>query len=115
MCYLFFVINNVEVKSHVKMPSKRTLQCTLNDVAVEVGINGQLFPILLKKLIAWTDTAYLFDEISLLPNMCMNVRQRCVEGIEDFWVRGTKHVADDALVFLIRGINKRWIFLFFVE
>lgn len=50
----------------------------------------------------------MFDEVYFLPNLSINIRYRCVEGLENVCKGFSKNVADHGLVFMLRGINQKW-------
>lgn len=51
----------------------------------------------------------MFDEMAIQKGLYFNKRTGRVEGFEDFGKRGrTTRCANEALVFMLRGINSRW-------
>jgi hypothetical protein len=51
----------------------------------------------------------MFDEMSIRENLHFNQKLGCIEGFEDLGSRGrTSKVANHALVFMLRGLRKKW-------
>ena len=51
----------------------------------------------------------MFDEMSIRDNLHFNQKLDCIEGFEDCGKHGrTHHRANHALVFMLRGIRKKW-------
>lgn len=50
----------------------------------------------------------IFDEVYLQPHLSLSLKYKNVEGLEDHDTTDkSKHIADHALVFLLRGINAK--------
>jgi hypothetical protein len=51
----------------------------------------------------------MFDEMSIKENLHFNQKFGCIEGFEDLGSHGrTRSVANPALVFMLRGLRKKW-------
>lgn len=105
------------------LPSRSTLIALLNHIPFGCGINKHVFHHLKTRVAKLKEIdkycSLIFDEISLEPGVQYNKQLDCIEGIVDY---GTDHreikFADHALVFMIRGLFKKWkqpICFFFCE
>src|SRR6218665_1088860 len=95
------------------MPSKRTLQRTLQNCSLYSGFSKQLFDALKTKMQHASEKAkdcvLMFDEMSLKQNLVYNRERDCIEGFEDFAILGTtRSIANHVLVFMLRGITVKW-------
>jgi len=52
--------------------------------------------------------AILFDEVSLDPNLTYDYNNGMITGFEDNGIGRTQHFADHSLVFMIRGVVKKY-------
>jgi len=50
----------------------------------------------------------LFDEMSIRENVRFNQKLDCIEGYEDYGTERTCHIANHALVFMVRGLHRKW-------
>ena len=51
----------------------------------------------------------MFDEMSIREHLHFNQKNDCIEGFEDLGRHGrTSNIANHALVFMLRGLRKRW-------
>jgi hypothetical protein len=51
----------------------------------------------------------MFNEMSIRENLCYNQKFCCIEGFEDVGSCGkTSSILSHALVFMLRGLHKRW-------
>ena len=95
------------------LPSKRTIQCSLENTNVKPGLNDAVFDALQIKCNTMDDkdkcVALIFDEKSLKSNLVYSHGLDKIEGFEDFGELGTSQfVADHALVFMVRGLLSKW-------
>ena len=105
-CYTF-------LRSLLPLPSRRSLQTILNTVHFRTGINAHVFNTLRWTLQTMSDAdrvcCLMFDEMSIRDNLHFNQKLDCIEGFEDCGKHGrTHHRANHALVFMLRGIRKKW-------
>lgn len=96
----------------IKLPSKRTLQRTLNCVLIKPGINEKILNYLAvlsnKKNLKERYCSIIFDEIYLQPHLSLNLKSFSIEGLQNLGGANSKNIADHALVFMLRGINAKW-------
>ena len=95
------------------LPSKRTLQRSLQNTNVMPGFNDAIFDVLRMKVSTLNEkdrcVALVFDEMSLKPTLVYNHGLDKIEGFEDFGEWGSSHfLADHALVFMVRGLLSKW-------
>lgn len=95
------------------LPSKRTLQRTLQNCSLYPGFSKQFFDSLRIKMHKASEKAkdcvLIFDEMALKRKLIYNRERDCIEGFEDFGLFGnTQRVADHVLVFMLRGISFKW-------
>ena len=95
------------------LPSKRTIQHSLENTNVKPGFNDAVFHALQIKCNTMDDkdkcVALIFDEMSLKSSLVYNHGLDKIEGFEDFGELGTSQfVADHALVFMVRGSLSKW-------
>ncbi|VEN57200.1 unnamed protein product, partial [Callosobruchus maculatus] len=95
------------------LPSRRTLTTLLSKVRFNPGINTHIFAQLKKTVTKMSGRSkycvLMFDEISLQPGLQYNQKNDCIEGLVDFG--GSERsvgFADHALVFMLKGIYKKW-------
>ena len=91
------------------LPSKRTLQQSLQRTNVMPGFSDSMFAALKLKISTMDDkdrcVAVVFDEMSLKNGLVYNHGLDKIEGFEDFSGFGSSHfVADHALVFMVCGL-----------
>ena len=46
--------------------------------------------------------------MSIRENVCYNQKLHCIEGYEDYGTERTCHIANHALVFMVRGLHRKW-------
>lgn len=96
----------------MKLPSKRTLQRTLNSVTINPGISDHIFNYLaavsveMKPLHRYC--VLMFDEVYLQPHLNINMQYKCIDGLENLGDGCSNNIADHALVFMLQGINQKW-------
>ncbi|VEN38885.1 unnamed protein product, partial [Callosobruchus maculatus] len=95
------------------LPSKRTLVALLGKIPFKAGTNRHVFDQLKKTVTRMrprdTYCTLMFDEISLDPGLQYNPKDDCIDGIVDFGGNErTATFADHALVFMLKGVNKKW-------
>ena len=95
------------------LPSKRTIQCSLENTNVKPGFNDAVFHDLQIKCNTVDDkdkcVALIFDEMSLKSSLVYNHGLDKIEGFEDFGELVTSQfVADHVLVFMVRGLLSKW-------
>ena len=91
------------------LPSKRTLQRSMQNTNVMPGFVDTIFDALKLKISALDDkdkyVALVFDEMTLKNDLIYNHGLDKIEGFEDLGDLGTSHfIADHALVFMVRGL-----------
>jgi hypothetical protein len=101
------------LQSLFSLPSKQTLQSTLNTVCFQTGINTHVFKKLRETIQTMPDKDHvcclMFDEMSIGENLCFNQELGCIEGFEDLGSQGrTSNIANRALVFMLRGLRQKW-------
>lgn len=94
------------------LPSKRTLTNLLNKVPLYPGINKELFEVFKssveKMKLQEKCCVILFDEMSLDCDLQYNVKEDFIIGVEDFGTDRMPALADHVLVFMAKGIYKKW-------
>lgn len=94
------------------LPSPKTLQRAVNQIPFNAGLNDAILQHIdqFSKKMTEKNTycVLLFDEVALRPALSFNKKHRRIEGLEDFGNRRTSRIADHALVFMLRGLNKMW-------
>ena len=95
------------------LPSKRTLQRSLERTNIMPGFDNSIFAALKVKTDSMGQTekcvALVFDEMSLKTALVYNHGLDKIEGFEDFGEEGSSHfVADHALVFMVCGLMSKW-------
>ena len=95
------------------LPSKRTLQQSLQRTNVMPGFSDSIFAALKLKISEMDEkdrcVAVVFDEMSLKNGLVYNHGFDKIEGFEDFDEFGSFHfVADHALVFMVHGLLSKW-------
>ena len=101
------------LRSLFPLPSRRTLQSLLSTVQFRKGINAHVFSVLKDSVQTMSDKdsmcCLMFDEMSIGEHLHFNQKSDCTEGFEDFGGHGrTSRIANHALVFMLRGLRKRW-------
>ena len=96
-----------------KLPSKSTLQRTLQRSNVYPGFSEKVFSALKIKVNTLSEIdrncAIVFDEMTLKVGLTYNSQLDKIEGFEDFGDMGpTKFVANHALAFMVRGLHSKW-------
>jgi len=93
-------------------PSRRTLQSVLSTVHFAAGINAHVFGALQHSLKKMSDRdrycCLLFDEMSIRKDVRFNQKLDCIEGYEDYGTERTCNIANHALVFMVRGLHRKW-------
>jgi hypothetical protein len=94
------------------LPSRKTLMNLLKRVPFRPGINRAILDSL-KKHVEGLDEIHrycvlLFDEISQHPSLGYNRSEDAIDGLEDDGVERSPKIADHAMVFMIKGLAKRW-------
>ena len=95
------------------LPSKQTLSRSMQKLKIFPGFNEAILEAFKLKVQTMSEKdklcAILFDEMSIKENVSYNFEKDEVEGLEDYGVTGrTRHVANHALVFLVRGLHGKW-------
>lgn len=94
------------------LPSRKTLTNLLSKIPVNPGIDQTLMKVLKNSVIKLTEKqklcAILFDEISLDPNLTYDHNSGMITGFEDNGIGRTRKFADHSLVFMIRGVVKKY-------
>ena len=100
------------LRSLFPLPS-RSLRSLLNTVQFRTGINAHVFSVLKDHIQTVSDKdrmcCLMFDETSIRQNLHFNQKTGCIDGYEDLGRHGrTSNIANHALVFMLRGLRKRW-------
>ena len=94
------------------LPSRCTLQSVLSTVHFAAGINAHVFGALQHSLQKMSDRdrycCLLFDEMSIRVNVRFNQKLDCIEVYEDYGTESTCNIANHALVFMVRGLLRKW-------
>lgn len=95
------------------LPCKSTLIKLLADINVYAGFHNCVFQSLKQKLASFTSKdkqcILVFDEMAIKSGISYEKWYDVIEGMEDFGTMGkTKHLANTALVFMIKGISQKW-------
>lgn len=94
------------------LPKRKTLQGVLQKVILNPGINKHMFDDLKRKVKKIPNKhrvcTVVFDEMSLSPGLSYNSKQDVIIGFEDNGERRTKEFADHVLVFMVRGVVKKY-------
>jgi len=101
------------LRSLFPLPSRRTLQSLLNTIQCGTGIYAHVFRVLKDSVQTMSDKdrvcCLMFDEMSIREHLHFNQKIDCIEGFEDLGRHGrTSNTANHALVFMLRGLCKRW-------
>lgn len=94
------------------LPGRKTLTNLLSKIPVNPGIDTTLMKVLKDNINKLSDKhklcAVLFDEVSLSPNLTYNHSAGMITGFEDNGTARTQNFADHSLVFMIRGVVKKY-------
>lgn len=94
------------------LPGRRTLSNLLSKVPVGTGIDNILMKVLKKNVSKLSDRQkhcfIMFDEISLQASLNYDNKAGFIAGFEDNGTSRTQKFADHALVFMIRGVVKKY-------
>lgn len=94
------------------LPSRRTLSNLLYQIPFKTGINEHIFSALEKTCHSLGDKdkycSIIFDEMALEPGLYYNSSEDCIEGFQDNGYDRKPEFADRAMVFMARGIYKKW-------
>ena len=95
------------------LPSKRTLQRSMHNTNVMPGFVDTIFDALKIKTSTLEEkdkyVALVYDEMTLKTDLIYNHGLDKIEGFEDLGHLGTsQYVADNALVFMVRGLLSKW-------
>ncbi|XP_063226617.1 uncharacterized protein LOC134533179 isoform X1 [Bacillus rossius redtenbacheri] len=101
------------LSKYFALPSKRTLTKVLGNFHFDPGVNVHVMEQLKKAVARLTPKdrycTLVFDELSLQPNIHYDENGDVIVGFQDFGNGERKPVfADHALVFMVRGLKKRW-------
>lgn len=94
------------------LPSKQTLMKTINKFPFNVGLNSNVMKCL-QNTVAKMDNkdkycVLLFDEMQLSANISYSIKEDTFFGFEDCGDEFRHAIADHVLVFMLRGIRKKW-------
>ena len=110
------------LKKIFALPSRKTLMAVLNRVTFNVGVNNHIMKclgkVLEKKPKSDSYCYLLFDEMALEPGLAYDQRTDAIEGFENCGDGQRRKYADHAMVFMIRGVFRKWkqpIAYFFTE
>lgn len=95
------------------LPSKPTIQRSLQNTNIYPGFNDTIFEALKLKVqtMDYTDrnVSLVFDEMAIKSALVYNKGLDMIEGFENLGELGTtKYIADHALVYMVRGLYKKW-------
>lgn len=94
------------------LPSRRTLQNVLKKVNLVPGINEKIFEHLKKKVRKMPNKhkfcSILFDEMSIAPRLSYDKAHDKITGFVDNGSKRDERFSDYVLVFMVRGIVKKY-------
>lgn len=94
------------------LPSRKTLSNLLSNLPINTGINPILMKVLKSNVEKLSPSqkycSLLFDEMSISAELHYNEHLDRIEGFEDYGYERTQKFADHALVFMVRGITKKY-------
>ncbi|KAF0745927.1 Uncharacterized protein FWK35_00024319, partial [Aphis craccivora] len=94
------------------LPSRKTLSSLLSNVPINTGINHILMKVLKSNVEKLPPSqkycSLLFDEMSISAELHYNEHLDGIEGFEDYGYERTQKFANHALVFMVRGITKKY-------
>lgn len=94
------------------LPSRRTLTNLVNKIPFRPGVQKRTFETLRSSVEEMKSfekyCVVIFDEVSISCNLNYNIKEDCIDGIEDFGTTRNRGIADHANVFFIKGIFKSW-------
>ena len=95
------------------LPHQRTVNRWLQGMTFQPGFNNDIFDLMKERVSKMSRServcSLLLDEVSLKEGLTYNETDDLIVGLEDFAFLGrTKEVANQALVFMVRGIASNW-------
>ncbi|KAE9523759.1 hypothetical protein AGLY_015819 [Aphis glycines] len=94
------------------LPGRRTLTNLLSKIPTDTGIDKTLIKVLKENVKNLSSKqrfcVVLFDEVSLDGNIQYNDSTGSISGFENNGLSRTQHFADHSLVFMIRGVVKKY-------
>ena len=95
------------------LPSPRSLRRKLQHIQLHTGFHPAILSSLQEQFAESSPHEKLvvlsFDEMSIKPRLVYNSTDDKVEGFEDVGAMGrTERVANQALVYMVRGLTKKW-------
>ena len=83
----------------------------MQSISIYPGLNQNILSALMKKVSSLPDKLCVIckNEMSIKESLHYNKEKDCVEGFEDFGtLRCTKYIANNAFVFMARGLRHKW-------
>ncbi|KAK9685564.1 Transposase protein [Popillia japonica] len=94
------------------LPSKQILLEMVKKIPVQAGINEKKLQLLQDTIKPMPEEGrhcvFSFDKMQLSPSSDYNSHEDCVTSFSDFGQKKRLKIADHALVFMVRGIRKKW-------
>ncbi|CAG9136455.1 unnamed protein product [Plutella xylostella] len=92
------------------LPKRKTLQCLLQKITLTPGINKKMFDHLSKRVKKMPDNhkycAIIFDEMAISPHL--DLAEGKIVGFVDDGEKREPVIADHVLVFMVRGVIKKF-------
>ncbi|KAF7286869.1 hypothetical protein GWI33_003440 [Rhynchophorus ferrugineus] len=93
-------------------PSKSTCLALLRQIPMRAGLNEQIFLSLKSAVqnmsISGRSCIVMFDEMSLAPNLQYNIKEDCIDGLENTGSYKRAAIADYVNVFMVKGLFRKW-------
>ncbi|KAL5237327.1 hypothetical protein ACI65C_004737 [Semiaphis heraclei] len=94
------------------LPARKTLSTLLSQIPISTGLDKSLLKVLKEDVKTLKEKekycVVLFDEVSLEPQLQYDDNIGCIVGFEDNGLDRTQRFADHSLVFMIKGITKKF-------
>jgi len=94
------------------LPARKTLSTLLSQIPISTGLDKSLLKVLKENVKTLKEKekycVVLFDEVSLEPQLQYDDNIGCIVGFEDNGLDRTQRFADHSLVFMIKGITKKF-------
>ncbi|XP_063244534.1 uncharacterized protein LOC134544224 isoform X3 [Bacillus rossius redtenbacheri] len=100
------------LKQMIVLPCKRTLTSMLNAVPFKCGVDTKVLNVVQEIVASMNENdkycCLLFDEMSLKENIQYSSSEDRILGYVDDGACRTGELANQAMVFMVRGLRKRW-------
>lgn len=94
------------------LPGKKTLDKLISKLTLKPGINDTLFDHLKQKVLKMPSAhkycTIIFDEMAIAAQLSYSVKDDCIQGFCDDGNQRNVQFADHVLVFMIRGVIKKY-------